>query len=202
VFEWERTAAILNRHPDLHLFVRDTLSREMAKERLDACNIYLSPDMAHQLWPIRSPVVPDKDLLRFLRTDIEKMEEQQRWEAGGSGDSLDWPTLYGSMERKSIRVISGMMRSGVAGASASRVWGKYSDYLVKKAIHRFSRYKEVQTSRLHGHILSCLMNKPNVLFDNVYGKNAGYYRTWTSGIATAQLLAAPAGGKNGGGGFS
>jgi len=198
VFEWERTAAILRRHPDLHLFVRDTLSLEMAREWLDTRNVYLSPDMAHQLWPIRSPVVPDKELLRFLRTDIEKSSEQQRWESGEAGDCLDWPTLYGSMERKSIRLLSGMMRSGIAVSSASRVWGKYADYLVRKAIERFGRYRSVQTSRLHGHILSCLMNKPNVLFDNAYGKNAGYYRAWTSGIATAQLLAAPASGKNGG----
>lgn len=198
VFEWERTAAILSRHPDLHLFVRDVPSLDMAKERLDARNVYLSPDMAHQLWPIRSPVEPDKELLRFLRTDIEQSAEQQRWTTGESGDCLDWPTLYGSMERKSIRLLSGMLRSGIAVTSASRLWGRYADYLVKKAIQRFGRYRAVQTSRLHGHILSCLMNKPNVLLDNAYGKNAGYYSAWTSSIATAQLRASPANGKNGG----
>ncbi|MNP69123.1 putative pyruvyl transferase EpsO [compost metagenome] len=67
------------------------------------------------------------------------------------------------------------------------IWAKYTDYLVNKAVKRFGSYRSVQTSRLHGHILSCLMDKPNTLLDNSYGKNSSYYQTWTSGIKTASL---------------
>jgi pyruvyl transferase EpsO len=195
---FDRTAAILERHPDLHLFVRDTLSLDMAKDKFKTSCVYLSPDMAHQLWPIRSRHVPEKELLYFLRTDIEKTAEQEHLEASGQGDYLDWSTLYSRVEQKSIRVFSGLLRKGSGRLPVSMIWGKYSDYLVKKAVNRFGHYRTVQTSRLHGHILSCLLNKPNLLIDNSYGKNSCYYHTWTGGITSAGLLAKPTN-KQGGG---
>ena len=192
VAEFDRTADILNRHPDVHLYVRDTLSLELAKDKFENCNVYLSPDMAHQLWPIRSRTGPDRELLRFLRTDIEKTAGQERLEASGDGDCLDWPTLYNRTEQKSIRAFAVMLSKGLGRPAVGRMWGRYADHLVKKAVDRFGRYRSVQTSRLHGHILSCLMDKPHVLIDNAYGKNANYFRTWTQGIGSARLLSEPA----------
>ncbi|WP_308638130.1 polysaccharide pyruvyl transferase family protein [Paenibacillus silvisoli] len=187
--EFDRTARIFNRHSDLHLYVRDTFSKEMAEVKFKTCQVYLCPDMAHQLWPIRSKTSPDKELLCFLRTDIEKTAEQERLEASGQGDYLDWATLFNAFEQKSIRVICRLLRSGSGKLPVSAIWSRYTDYLVGKAVNRFGKYKAVQTSRLHGHILSCLMDKPNTLLDNSYGKNASYYRTWTDGITSAKLLA-------------
>ncbi|MFC5703851.1 polysaccharide pyruvyl transferase family protein [Cohnella faecalis] len=198
VREFERTAAILNRHPDVHLYVRDTLSLDMARDKFGRCGVYLSPDMAHQLWPIRGRTDPDKELLRFLRTDIEKTAGQDRLEASGTGDCLDWSTLYSRTEQRTIRVFSGVLRKGKGKLPVGQIWSRYTDRLVKKAVDRFGHYRTVQTSRLHGHILSCLMDKPNVLIDNAYGKNASYFRTWTQGIASARLLAEPANKQSGG----
>nr|WP_211093663.1 polysaccharide pyruvyl transferase family protein [Cohnella fermenti] len=192
VKEFEKTADVLNGHPDLHLFVRDTVSLDMAEDKFGGVNVYLCPDMAHQLWPIRSRIAPGKEVLRFLRTDIEKTAGQQRLEDEAGGDCLDWPSLYSRAERKSIRLFSDMLRMGKGKLPVGPVWSKYTDRLVRKAVERFGDYRSVQTSRLHGHILSCLMDKPNVLIDNAYGKNASYYRTWTRGIATAKLMAEPA----------
>jgi len=187
----DATAAIFNRHPDLHLFVRDTLSLDMAADRFKSCNVYLSPDMAHQLWPLSSRSRPEKELLCFYRTDIEKTAEQGRLERGDEGDVLDWPTLYNRVEKNAVRLFSELLKRGGAGQSVGQLWSKYTDYLVNKAVERFGRYRTVRTSRLHGHILSCLLDKPNVLMDNAYGKNVNYYRTWTGGIANAKLLAEP-----------
>ncbi|SFS54657.1 polysaccharide pyruvyl transferase family protein [Paenibacillus sp. BC26] len=187
--EFNRTASIFNQHKDLHLYVRDTFSQEMATVKFKTCHVYLSPDMAHQLWPIRSQTNPDKELLCFLRIDIEKTAEQERLEASGQGDYLDWATLFSGFEQKSIRAIFKMSAASNGKLPVSMIWGKYTDYLVNKAVNRFSKYKKVQTSRLHGHILSCLMDKPNILLDNSYGKNSSYYRTWTNGITSAKLLA-------------
>jgi pyruvyl transferase EpsO len=187
-FEFERTAQIFNRHKDVHLYVRDTLSYELATQKFPECHIYLSPDMAHQLWPIVSKGSPTRDLLCFFRTDIEKTREQEQLEGIGRGDYLDWISLYSRVEKKSINMIVRMMRRGSGRLPMQAIWGKYTDYLVDKAVKRFSGYRSVQTSRLHGHILSCLMDKPNTLLDNSYGKNSNYYHTWTSGIQTAQLV--------------
>ncbi|TJY43450.1 exopolysaccharide biosynthesis protein [Cohnella pontilimi] len=186
--EFDRTAQIFNGHRDVHLYVRDTLSYEMATRKFHQCRVYLSPDMAHQLWPIRSKTTPGKDLLCFFRTDIEKTTEQQSLEKTGQGDMLDWTTLYNRIEKKAIHMMMNMFRKGRGPVLMQAIWGKYTDYLVGKAVKRFSGYRTVQTSRLHGHILSCLMDKPHTLLDNSYGKNSNYYHTWTSGVESARLV--------------
>ncbi|MFD0958219.1 polysaccharide pyruvyl transferase family protein [Paenibacillus chungangensis] len=185
--EFQQTARIFNRHPDVHLFVRDPLSYQAAKERFRQCAIYLSPDMAHQLWPIVPASKPGKRLLRFLRTDMEKTTDQIMLEGDGFGDCLDWCSLYNRVERKSIYWIGEMLKKRTGLLPMGTIWSKYSDYLVDKAVRRFSQYEAVQTSRLHGHILSCLLDKPNTLLDNSYGKNSGYFHTWTSNVQTARL---------------
>ncbi|MCD9024067.1 polysaccharide pyruvyl transferase family protein [Cohnella silvisoli] len=189
--EFDRTAHIFNRHNDVHLYVRDPLSYEMAAMKFHKCSVYLSPDMAHQLWPILPRSSPGKELLCFFRTDIEKTSEQEQLEMSGRGDFLDWTSLYNRVEKKSINMIVRMMSKGSGPLPMQAIWGKYTDYLVDKAVKRFSGYRHVQTSRLHGHILSCLMDKPNTLLDNSYGKNSNYYNTWTNGIKSAQLEVTP-----------
>jgi len=185
--EYDRTAALFNQHDDVHLFVRDTLTYEKAVEKFHACKVYLSPDMAHQLWPIRPTNSPSKELLCFFRTDIEKTKDQLQFESDAEGDFLDWASLYNRVERKSIKMIANAMKKGGGPLPMYKIWDKYSDYLVNKAVKRFSEYRNIQTSRLHGHILACLMDKPNTLLDNSYGKNSNYYHTWISGLETAQL---------------
>lgn len=187
---FDRAARVFNKHRDVHLFVRDPSSYAMAN-KFDGCSVYLSPDMAHQLWPIRPASDPGKELLCFFRTDIEKTGEQSRLESNAQGDCLDWSSLYNKVEKKSIAMIGKMMANGSGALPMQAIWGKYSDYLVDKAIKRFGAYRQVQTSRLHGHILSCLMDKPNALIDNSYGKNSSYYHTWTSGISSARLEVMP-----------
>jgi len=198
VREFDRTADILNRHKDVHLFVRDTLSLEMAKDKFKRCGVYLSPDMAHQLWPIRGGGEPARELLRFMRTDIEKTAGQDGLTFEGAGDDLDWSTLYSRTEHRSIRAIGKVLRISKGKLPVGVLWSKYSDRLVSKAVERFAQYRTVQTSRLHGHILSCLMDKPNVLYDNAYGKNGRYYRCWTQSIASAKLAAEPTNVQSGG----
>ena len=41
---------------------------------------------------------------------------------------------------------------------------------------------------MHGHILACLVDVPNIVIDNSYGKNSGYYKQWTSRVASASLF--------------
>ncbi|MCM3748270.1 polysaccharide pyruvyl transferase family protein [Paenibacillus pasadenensis] len=186
-----RTAAILNRHRDVHLYVRDSISYEMARKKFKNVQVFLSPDMAHQLYPIAQPESPQGSTLFFLRTDIEKTPMQERLESqsGAQSASLDWTSLYTPMERKALVLMMKLYRLPGARKPMQRIWYQYSQYLVDKAIREFSRYESIVTSRLHGHILSCLMDKPNVLLDNSYGKNTSYYTAWSSGVPGAELSA-------------
>jgi pyruvyl transferase EpsO len=186
-----RTAAIFNRHPDLHLYVRDTLSYELARKKFKNIKVFMSPDMAHQLYPIASPSRPSGETLFFLRTDIEKTPQQEKLEraAGTNSASKDWTSLYTAAERKALVLMMKLYRLPGARGLLQRIWYPYSQFLVNKAIREFGAYGSIVTSRLHGHILACLMDKPSVLLDNSYGKNTSYYTAWTSGIPGAELLA-------------
>ena len=68
-------------------------------------------------------------------------------------------------------------------------------FLDEKAVLFFSRYESVETSRLHGHILSSLLGKPNTVIDNSYGKNANYYYTWMHEAPDVRLIGETAGTK-------
>ncbi|QJC53343.1 exopolysaccharide biosynthesis protein [Paenibacillus albicereus] len=188
-----RTAAIFNRHPDLHLYVRDTLSYEMARKKFKNVKVQMSPDMAHQLYPIDSPGPADAaGTLFFLRTDIEKTAEQEKLEAasGARTDSKDWTSLYTAAERKALVLMMKLYRLPGTQGLLRRIWYRYSQFLVDKAIREFGNYGSIVTSRLHGHILACLMDKPSVLLDNSYGKNTSYYQAWTRDVPGAELSAA------------
>lgn len=182
-----KTAEVFSQHSDLHLFVRDEPSYQIAKENFKGCHVSLIPDMAHQLWPIERNSSPRKERLNFYRTDIEKAAEPSHMAADQQGDFLDWPTLYNRYERKLVYWLGLGLRKGRGRRLLQKIWMNYSDYLVNKAIRCFSEYEMIHSSRLHGHILSCLMAKPNLLIDNSYGKNSGYYRIWTHQVNTATL---------------
>ena len=63
------------------------------------------------------------------------------------------------------------------------VWYKHCWELVYRCINDFSGYEKVITSRLHGHILTCLLERNSVLLNNSYGKNKAYYELWTKELA-------------------
>jgi pyruvyl transferase EpsO len=188
--EYDKTARIFNQHPDLHLFTRDTGCYELAKKKFKACQVYLSPDMAHQLWPMSSNNEESKDILYFLRTDIETDQAQQALMDRSSRDYYDWTTLFTKLNKKGItlflRMYTVRRKTGIR-IPVARGWYLYSDYLINKAVRLFGGYRMIHTSRLHGHILSCLMDKQNILIDNSYGKNSSYYYTWTHQCGNTEL---------------
>ncbi|WP_302323746.1 polysaccharide pyruvyl transferase family protein [Bacteroides congonensis] len=51
-----------------------------------------------------------------------------------------------------------------------------------------SNYDKVYTTRLHVAILSILLGKTFVFFDNSYGKNKFFYETWLKDIDDANFV--------------
>lgn len=178
----ERSLRLLGEHPDFHLFVRDTVSYDTVKEKL--ANVYLAPDMAHQLYPIQRQRGTDpggrRGTLGLLRTDGEAGPQSAGLAAADLG--TDWPALLTWTEFLALRLL-------VIGFRLDRylfnllplrpLWYRMAERWIGKARRLYSDCDEVVTSRLHGHLLACLMNVPNRLIDNSYGKNMNYYRTWT-----------------------
>ena len=58
--------------------------------------------------------------------------------------------------------------------SLPSVWYAYTQRIVKRVAQVFLANDKVTTTRLHGHIFSCLLEIPNRVCDNSYGKNSSY----------------------------
>ncbi len=56
--------------------------------------------------------------------------------------------------------------------------GNLSRFYTMSGIKFINKYDEVYTTRLHGYILSVLLDKKVHMMDNSYGKNSNFYYTW------------------------
>ncbi|MBW5448381.1 exopolysaccharide biosynthesis protein [Cohnella sp. CFH 77786] len=179
--ERERSLGRFANHPDFHLFVRDLTSYETVRGNL--ANVYLCPDMAHRLYPIQAPPNRSAKVLGLFRTDGEAGHH----EAGecDCDTRTDWPQLLSGWDFLLLRLmVKGFVldRYLMNLLPLRPVWYRMADRFVAKAVRLYGSFGSVVTSRLHGHILACLMDLPNRLIDNNYGKNSSYYRQWTHRI--------------------
>jgi pyruvyl transferase EpsO len=174
---------LLNEHADLHLFVRDQFSYNRAKLYLK--HVQLSPDMAHQLYPLQKPLGGSKKVIGLFRTDDEWAEGMGSFQCD---KTMDWPQLLNLWDVATIRLmVKAFQVNRLCGniMPLQRIWYIIADRLITKAIHLYNDFGQVVTSRLHGHILACLLDKTNVLLDNSYGKNSSYYQAWTYALPQA-----------------
>ncbi len=127
----QKSAALFRNHSDCHLLARDERTANLFAKFSD--HVYLSPDMAHQLYgTMETKQGKTGKKLYFLRKDIEASD-------------------------------------------------------VEKNILIFLDNDKVITTRLHGHIFSCLLEIPNVVCDNSYGKNSSYAKLWTQNLNFVEL---------------
>lgn len=179
----QESARLFRMHADVHLCVRDQVSYEMALQFTD--NVYLLPDMAHQLYPMRAAGAESPEgSLRISRVDDESTH-QAALRNMVSTTVTDWPEFVGQREvRINLfrRAIGAFFRRGLGWSANSilmRLWIAYSGRLIADAAQLFARHELIVTDRLHGHILACLLRKKNIVLDNSYGKNSRYVEAWT-----------------------
>jgi len=212
-----RTSKIFGKHPDLYIFVRDLSSRNLALtfNFTEKENIRIMPDMAHYLWPIKSGISRGineedfnfnfnngtKNVLFLLRNDIESRYEKligvDRVRAkNGNVTVVDWKDMVGFPHEISMLFVKKMYSINkrlndnplkLGKLPARSFWYFMCNHMVRKSIKMFSGFSYVVSSRLHGHILSCLIGIPNTLIDNSYGKNSGYFNLWTSSVPFASF---------------
>jgi pyruvyl transferase EpsO len=177
---------IARKHQNLNILVRDKVSLDLLKE-LDL-NVELCPDMAFALGSLATIGKPKVDAVWLARTDHES--------AGNSIENtnlniekLDWlmgePGRYYSKFSPKItvrirRLVQRIFRN--SAFTRNNLWeinANLFDLLAQRRLNRgiriLSRGKIVITDRLHGHIISALLGKPQILFDNHY-KKIGNYR--------------------------
>ena len=194
--EMKKSAAIFSAHKDCHLFARDLPTLELLKNFSD--KVILCPDMAHQLYgefPLKNKVESsEKNKLYFLRKDIEASQLEKNIESTLPTSAVvkDWDDIVTSNDIMYARIYSKLARiSNISHLSIfkdkiNNLWYKHTLNIIERARNEFMKYDLVVTSRLHGHIFSCLLGIPNQVCDNSYGKNLGYYNQWTKDIDYAE----------------
>jgi pyruvyl transferase EpsO len=78
------------------------------------------------------------------------------------------------------------------GSRFARTRARYETYAwnrFRRGVGILSQGKVVITDRLHGHIISTLLDIPHVVLDNSYGKLSGFISAWTSDYAGLRCAA-------------
>ena len=108
----------------------------------------------------------------------------------------DWPVFMHPF-RKSTIVNKFFKRTADAklpliSLLSNKAWNWYAPHcfnelMIKEGVKFISPYYYVETTRLHGCILSILLNKQVTLVNNSYGKNKNFYDSWLSDLDSVQL---------------
>lgn len=190
----EQSANVINKHKNLTIFCRDTRSYQILKDNF-CDNVILCPDMAHSLWGV-FPVQAGKDILRdtlwMIRKDIEETNLASLEGLPNSSAFEDWEDICTDKDRSYMRFMFRLERvNSLLGLNLFPVvsmWGRYTDELVYRVNRYFMSHKQVVTSRMHGHILCCLLGVNTKLLDNSYGKNSTYFDAWTKDVPNCELI--------------
>lgn len=172
-------------HANLHVFVRDARSYELAKNMTS--KVHLCPDMAHSLYGTNLLKLESSDAtgleLYIQRQDIESLEQQ---DCVRHSEAVDWSDITKKMRSRivwTLRVLKVLRKfnllNNLVDSLFIKFWRNLALNLIDQSVRYYSQYNIVYTNRLHGHILAALMNKRSVVLDNSYGKNQSYVRAWT-----------------------
>ncbi|MEB6481022.1 polysaccharide pyruvyl transferase family protein [Acinetobacter vivianii] len=174
-------------HQNLYLCVRDQSSYDLACRYLSKDKVLFLPDMAF--------CIKDEILIKVTSTGKKLLMSRIDIEATG-GDfkyiekvdvQSDWPTFEKEpLNCLLLRYLNGLNRrinKNRTKTILSKVIDMYAVNIIRpnligKGIDFINGFDEVYTTRLHGCILSLLLDKKITLLDNSYGKNKGYYDAW------------------------
>lgn len=106
----------------------------------------------------------------------------------------DWHELFTRDDKRRIRRACRLLRAlylmHFSFKQLNReldLWVEYAGKLIDDAVHLFSGFEVITTDRLHAHLLACLMEIPNTIWNNSYGKNHTYVTAWTGSSNLVQL---------------
>lgn len=166
----DQFALIAARHDDFHIVLRDLYSLEVAKQYFAAgVKLYLAPDSAWAVGRMQLDIVPVYDIIWLKRDD---------WES--QGDPM--PPMP-----QHLRTLQTDWSDGWMDQPADDFWERHQLKTLSGAAF-LARARVVVSDRLHAHILSQLMGKPNVVINSQTRKQEHYYLTWERGVETSRLV--------------
>lgn len=204
LFRDERNAArsnrILHGHPNFRVLVREESSFERMQEQLPDVNVDFCHDLAFMWTPHgvsarrrRSNVKP----LILARNDREVRDGGLRGLAlGAEIDRRDWGLRGGSLiVWRLVRIparIGRLNRRVRRNALFTRLMRLTYPLMLKlnlrAGVALFDGRPIVVTDRLHAHVLCSLLNIPQIVSDNDYGKVRDVYNATSSRFCDAQFV--------------
>ncbi|WP_052812890.1 polysaccharide pyruvyl transferase family protein [Desulfonatronum thioautotrophicum] len=186
VKHFNQFSQVARKHPDFHLLVRDAQSLELAKKIHDGSSS-LCTDMALCIGSVKRPRNPKYEILGLLRTDKEKVIKsptgQHKDNLFHSFDWLDEPmTRTKRLSARIDRLLYNYPRKLAFLQNLKLpIYNRLARERFRRGCDVLSQGKVVITDRLHGHIMSTLLNIPHVVLDNSYGKISNFRDAWCSG---------------------
>lgn len=178
-------------HYKVTICARDQYSYDLLKKNFSN-SILLVPDMAFCMniskW--KSDFKSTRKLL-LKRIDAELKETTALKELEkGDFDISDWPTMYdkGLMNRIMYKTKQKKMRTYTPWAMNLFCRYFYRPYLIRTGVAFINSHAQIYSTRLHGAILSLLLEKDTVFIDNSYGKNSQFYNTWLSDCDNIRMV--------------
>ncbi len=176
-----RAKAVLGRHPNFTLLVRDQESLEFARHEFDVRSV-LCPDLAPAVGALARRGRPIVDVVALCRGDLEASGTFPDL-PGMVSEHIDWAAEPKGFEERVLRAARRFGGPASAVGLVTRLLLHPYDLLARQRLARgrrlLSRGRAVLTDRLHGHILSLLLGIPHVLLNDRYGKMRSFYQTWT-----------------------
>ena len=128
----------------------------------------------------------------MIRKDIEETNVGTLSGIPDPSKYEDWEDICTDKDRAYMNLLFKFERiNNLLGSNiipTVNMWAKHTDKLVDRVNNYFMAHEQVVTSRMHGHILCCLLSVKTKLLDNSYGKNSTYFDAWTKGVPNCELV--------------
>jgi pyruvyl transferase EpsO len=196
-------ADLFNNHKNLILCARDNRSFGILKQYFSSNTILLVPDMAffipyNYLKKINKNIVNTDRQLCILRNDKElnkNIYSSEYFINNTYKDNLDisdWITIdnlkFSYLEKLVYQKNKNIKNEKINNLIIDLYSRHYfKAKIIKAGTQQLSKYNKVLATRLHAAILCCLLRKPFILFDNSYGKNYEFYKTWFNNLNGADF---------------
>ena len=162
--QMETHADVMNVHPNVTYLFRDHQSYDIIVNSgiFKYNKAVLCPDAAMQIGMIQPTTIPTHDVVWLKRKDKESLYSEL-------------PTFP--------RNLTIVVEDWVDTRTPKGQNIKETSYKrLMTGVKFLSRGKVIISDRLHAHILSVLMDKPNVILDNTYKKVTSFHSTWTPSV--------------------
>jgi len=183
-----RVAKIFESHPNFTLFTRDQKSYSRARDLFGSrTTIKLCPDMAFYLYG-SIPFSKEGIYTTILKRDDQEVDIKTATIAKRSSNLrvYDWHQEDRGYKKKwstggrTAYYITQLWIRHKLKFSPLVVWAteRLSKERTLAGLHIIDNSKAVISDRLHGCILSILIDQPTYIINNSYGKNKALYETW------------------------